>query len=115
MWFGPLATKGRRTEKVLVPKTQQRAPRQSSEHSRFAFNVASTLGLSLVAIIVGNWFTPYLIHNLGVAIFGIIALAGSVIKYVYNNKRIHSVLGYLNSFEFETQWQARQLTLEGVH
>ena len=40
---------------------------------------------------------------------------GQFLEDVYNHKRIHSALGYLTPVEFEIQWQARQLTLEGVH
>ena len=40
---------------------------------------------------------------------------GQFLEDVYNHKRIHSALGYLTPIEFEIQWQARQLTLEGVH
>ena len=40
---------------------------------------------------------------------------GQFLEDVYNHKRIHSALGYLTPVEFEIQWKARQLTLEGVH
>jgi len=49
---------------------------------QFPKNLASNIALFLVNVGVGLWLVPYLIHNLGVAAYGLIPLAMSLTHYV---------------------------------
>jgi len=51
-------------------------------HNRFVINIFSNLTLYGFSLIIGLWFTPYLIKNLSVAVYGLIPLATSVISYL---------------------------------
>lgn len=46
---------------------------------RFAINMVANGGNFFINILVGLWFTPYLIHHLGVSVYGLIPLALSVV------------------------------------
>ncbi len=46
---------------------------------RFAINLVANGGNFLINILIGIWFTPYLIHHLGVSAYGLIPLALSVV------------------------------------
>lgn len=65
---------------------------------QFALNVSSNVALVLLNIVVGLWFTPYLITVLGVAMFGISSLANSLSSYVLiiNSAVISAVGRYLS-------------------
>ena len=49
---------------------------------RFSTNVISNVAVYGISLIIGLWFTPYLIKNLGVAAYGLIPLATSVTTYL---------------------------------
>jgi len=49
---------------------------------QFPRNLGSNIALFLVNVGVGLWLVPYLIHNLGVAAYGLIPLAMSLTHYV---------------------------------
>jgi membrane protein EpsK len=67
---------------VLAEKRHLRAISVSSARRGFAVNVASNVAFTVTSIVVAMWFTPYLIGHLGVAVFGIIALASSIVAYL---------------------------------
>ena len=49
---------------------------------KFAVNLASNLANFGLLILVGLWLTPYLIHHLGVAAYGLVPLAVTATSYV---------------------------------
>ncbi|MBN1458142.1 MAG: oligosaccharide flippase family protein [Armatimonadetes bacterium] len=49
---------------------------------RFRVNLAANLVNFLVNLAIGFWFVPYLVHNLGVAAYGLIPLATTVTSYM---------------------------------
>ncbi len=50
--------------------------------SRFVANITANLLSFAVAILIGLWFTPYLIRHLGIAAYGLIPLATTVSSYL---------------------------------
>jgi len=50
--------------------------------SRFVANITANLLSFAVAILIGVWFTPYLIRHLGIAAYGLIPLAITVSSYL---------------------------------
>ena len=55
---------------------------QPSHHRRFAVNVAASLGSMAASVLVGFWYTPFMIRHLGVAVYGLVPLAGSITNYL---------------------------------
>ncbi len=55
---------------------------QVGEKKRFAINVFSNVTVYAVNLLIGLFYTPYLIHNLGVAVYGLIPLATSITNYL---------------------------------
>jgi len=49
---------------------------------QFASNVLSNVSVLVLNVLVGVWFTPYLIAHLGVALYGIVVLANAVTNYM---------------------------------
>lgn len=49
---------------------------------RFIINLMANVANFIVSVIIGLWFTPYLIHHLGVAAYGLIPLAMTVTSYL---------------------------------
>lgn len=50
---------------------------------QFSINVLSNVAVMLLNIGIGLWFTPYLINNLGIALYGLVTLAISVTNYMF--------------------------------
>src|SRR5664280_1814435 len=50
--------------------------------SPFVANITANLLSFAVAILIGLWFTPYLIRHLGVAAYGLIPLAMTITSYL---------------------------------
>lgn len=48
---------------------------------RLLLNISSNFSAVIVVSIIGFWLTPYLIHHLGVAVYGLVPLVGSVTAY----------------------------------
>ena len=55
---------------------------QTSSHRRFTVNVAASFGSLLASILIGFWYTPFMIRNLGVAVYGLLPLASSLTNYL---------------------------------
>ncbi|MEZ4736416.1 MAG: hypothetical protein R3E79_55730 [Caldilineaceae bacterium] len=68
-----------------------------STSRRFAINFASNLSFITLNILSGLWFTPYLIQNLGIPVYGVVILANSVTNYlsVVNSALSNSVGRFL--------------------
>jgi len=54
----------------------------NSKHRRFAANLVSNLANFGLSVLIGFWFTPYLIKHLGLTGFGLIPLAMTVVSYM---------------------------------
>lgn len=61
-----------------APRVEHERPRSG----RFLTNLASNLGTFGLSIIVGFWYTPYMIRNLGIANYGMIPLVTSLVSYL---------------------------------
>src|SRR5882724_10830048 len=55
---------------------------ESSSHRRFAVNVAASFGSLVVTLLVGLWYTPFMMRSLGVAVYGLVPLASSITNYL---------------------------------
>lgn len=61
---------------------------------QFAINVSTNIAVMMLNILVGLWFTPYLIAGLGVASYGIVILAVSLTSYLsIANNAIDNAIG----------------------
>ncbi|MDD5130137.1 MAG: oligosaccharide flippase family protein [Candidatus Omnitrophica bacterium] len=49
---------------------------------QFPINLISNFVYFVLSVLIGIWFTPYLIKHLGVAVYGLVPLAMSVIDYM---------------------------------
>lgn len=54
---------------------------EAQPHRRFFVNVVANFGGFLLNLAFGLWFTPFVVHRLGVAVYGLIPLANSVTNY----------------------------------
>ncbi len=61
----------------ITPPTSAR-----SEHKQFTINVVSNVVVFATTFVLNLWFVPFLIHRLGVAVYGVIPLAASVTSYM---------------------------------
>ena len=66
----------------IAVDTAARAKDSTSKHRRFAANLTSNLANFSLNILIGFWFTPYLIRHLGIANYGLIPLATVVVSYM---------------------------------
>ncbi len=53
----------------------------SEARRRLPFNILSNISWLILSMAVGLWYTPYLIHHLGVAVYGLVPLVTSVTNY----------------------------------
>ena len=70
-----------KSEKILTENTDKRSKLGEARY-RLPLNMLSNLTWFVLNIIVGLWYTPYLISNLGVAVYGLIPLASSLTNYL---------------------------------
>lgn len=66
------------------PLTHQIGSPNGPQHSsgRLSINLVSNLSFFAVNIIIGLWFTPYLIKNLGTAVYGLYPLIKTITGYM---------------------------------
>ena len=67
---------------TLAQKSHAKPLKIESARKGFVPNVVSNVGFLFLRVLVGLWYTPYLIDHLGIGVFGIISLAESVIAYL---------------------------------
>jgi membrane protein EpsK len=53
-----------------------------AKRGRFATNLAANIGGLVISLLMGVWYTPYLIRHLGVASFGLIPLVVQITGYL---------------------------------
>lgn len=58
------------------------SPPPSAKRGRFATNLATSLGALVINVLIGLWYTPYLIRHLGVASYGIVPLTTQIVSYL---------------------------------
>ncbi len=58
------------------------APERQPKRGRFIVNVTANAICFGLNVLIGIWFTPYLIHHLGIAAYGLIPLATTVTSYL---------------------------------
>ena len=51
-------------------------------YRRFFVNIVANFGGFLLNLAFGLWFTPFVVHSLGVAVYGLIPLANSITSYL---------------------------------
>ena len=52
-----------------------------NKRKQFFPNALSNIGVVILNVVIGLWFTPYLIKNLGIALYGLVPLATTVASY----------------------------------
>ena len=65
----------------MLTETDEKSKFAEARH-RFPLNMISNIAWFVLNIIVGLWYTPYLIANLGVAVYGLVPLASSLTNYL---------------------------------
>ncbi|MBI4776774.1 MAG: oligosaccharide flippase family protein [Deltaproteobacteria bacterium] len=69
---------------------------------QFVRNMASNIGVFVFAGLMGIWFVPYLIHNLGVSAYGLIPLAVSISEYVTTiSQSLNAAVGRFLTIDLE--------------
>ena len=66
----------------MTEQTSATIEQSGRDSRRFATNVSSNVAVLVLNMVVGIWFTPYLIGVLGVAVFGVATLALSISTYM---------------------------------
>jgi len=66
----------------MTSEANPAGPPAASHHRRFAVNVAASFGSLAASVVVGFWYTPFLIHSLGLAVYGLVPLANSITNYL---------------------------------
>jgi O-antigen/teichoic acid export membrane protein len=69
------------TEEVALP-LQMSSPKLAEARDRMPVNVLSNVVWLVLNMLVRMWYTPYLIAYLGVAVYGLVPLIGSVTDYM---------------------------------
>lgn len=54
-----------------------------AESKQFAINVSTNVAVMVLNILIGIWYTPYIINKLGIAAYGVVALATSLTSYMF--------------------------------
>ena len=52
-----------------------------NKRKQFFPNALSNIGIVILNTVIGIWFTPYLIKNLGIALYGLVPLATTIASY----------------------------------
>ncbi len=73
-----LTSPGQTRPGEIQPIAQASQAKLTEARRRFPINVLSNVTWLVLNAIVGTWYTPFLIGHLGVGVFGLIPLAGSV-------------------------------------
>ena len=69
-------------EAVGEVRAAQSPGQPAAQWGRLSVNLAANFANFAFALLIGLWFTPYLIHNLGTASYGIIPLITQVTNYM---------------------------------
>ncbi len=86
----------------MAESIKSKAPK--SESKQFVINVSANAIVMLVNIVIGLWYTPYLIKNLGVATYGIVILATSLTQYMsIFNSSIDNAVGRFLTLDIRKQ------------
>jgi membrane protein EpsK len=64
------------------PAPESSGPKTAVKRGRLSTNALSNVFSFALSLLIGIWFTPYLIHNLGVAAAGLIPLIGTITAYM---------------------------------
>jgi membrane protein EpsK len=71
---------------------------------QFLPNLLGNGGVFILNIFIGLWYTPYLIHNLGVAAYGLVPLANSLTSYLsLVNLSINGAAGRFLTLDLEKE------------
>ena len=75
-----------------------------STSKQFVVNVSSNTVVMLLNVLIGLWYTPYLIQNLGVAVYGLVILATSLTIYMsIFNASIDNAVGRFLTIDIRRQ------------
>ena len=74
-------------DKPLIEQTrgirqESASPKKRSPLKQFLPNLMANGGIFVLNVLIGMWYTPYLIRHLGVAVYGLVPLANSLTSYL---------------------------------